>query len=112
MRELTPAEENIYFMLSTIKVETDFTNGNTFFCVMNNRYSQDMRDKAIAHFRRMFGYTSSWAKIVYPDYTVADGFSYFEIHPITPDQLRKEAAIMLEQADLIENNKEQPSLSH
>jgi hypothetical protein len=88
-------------MTSKITIEVDFSTGNPYIRVINDRQSDDVRDKLISFFREKLGHTSSWCQVRFDD-TAVSGRVLFEIHPIPPSALSEQSKIMTEQARLHE----------
>jgi hypothetical protein len=97
-------------MKSRITIEVDFDNGQPYIKVINDKTSDDVRDKLISFFQERLGYTSSWCKIVYPGYA-SSGPTQFRIEPIRPHQLKGELEAMSEQVRLLEQFPATPELS-
>lgn len=89
-------------MKSRITIEVDFENGNEPIIQIVSRHSDDVRDNLIKAFYQKLG-GSSWCRIVFgshmtdPDQPDRD-IKRIKISPIPSSDLRKESAIMLEQA--------------
>lgn len=88
-------------MKSRITIEVDFDNGNEPVIQIVSRHSDDIRDNLIRAFYQKLG-GSSWCKIIFkqdeqdPDQLDRSVKRIF-ITPITQEQLKEEAGIMLEQ---------------
>ena len=88
-------------MKSRITIEVDFDNGNPYLKVINDQFSDDVRDKLVTHFRQKLGHTSSWCSVRFNDHLLnQDDKVYFEIHPIPPHELEHHVKVMAEQARL------------
>ena len=84
-------------MKSRITIEVDFENNNQpMIRVIQDRSSDDVRDKLLKDFAEKLGYASSWLKVKFPAYG-PDTALIYTIHPITPEQMEEEAKIMSEQ---------------
>jgi len=84
-------------MTSRITIEVDFENNNQpMIRVIQDRSSDDVRDKLLKYFAEKLGYASTWLKVKFPQYGPENALIY-TIHPITPEQLEEEAKIMMEQ---------------
>ncbi len=95
-------------MKSRITIEVDFDNGQPYMKILEDRESDDVRDKLITFFRQRLGHTSSWCKVVPSGYNG----NIWEIRPITPDELKQHAEVMAEQARLNEAVQETSSVTH
>lgn len=98
-------------MKSRITIEMDFSNASPYFRVLHDRKSDDVRDKLITQFTHLFEHTSSWCRVKF-DGTGLNGTPLFEIHPITPSQLKQELQIILEQVALLDKLPEHLALTH
>jgi len=94
-------------MRSRITIEINFDNGQPYIKVLEDRDSDDVRDKLVTFFRQKLGHTSSWMRCQPSGYNG----NIFEIHPITPMELKDESVIMAEQARLIEESIQQQPLT-
>lgn len=97
-------------MKSKITIEVDFNNGNPYIRVINDKLSDDVRDKLISHFREKLGHISSWCKVSFEDSSESN--SYFRIDPIAPSQLVEESGIMIAQAELLDKHPVQSQTIH
>lgn len=104
-------------MKSKITIEVDFGKAIPFIQVHNEHISPDLRDKSVSAFFERLGHTSSWAKLIcessggfIAEYG-GSNYTNWSIYPITPQQLREEAQIMLAQADLLDKQPVVPSMS-
>lgn len=86
-------------MLSRITVEIDYTNnGRPYFRIIENATSDDLRDKAFTQFRRTFMHQSQWCNVDFGQVQM-DGTIQWNVHPIAPEELEKEAQHMLKAAE-------------
>ena len=99
-------------MKSRITIEVDFDNGKPYIKVAEDFSSDDVRDKLITFFRQQLGHTSSWCKIEFHPYHEKAEQNKWIIRPITPDELKEQAAIMTEQIRLIQDWPIQNQVSH
>jgi len=95
-------------MKSKITIEVNFDDGQPYIRVIEDRESDDVRDKLIKFFRQRLGSTSSWCSVKFPQYNE----NVWEIHPIRPDMLPEQAAIINDQAALNQKFEEKQALSH
>lgn len=80
-------------MLSRITIELDFATGKPYIRVINNKQSDDVKDKIISFFREQFGHSSSWCRVKFDDTAVSGNF-LLEIHPIPPNELATEVELI------------------
>lgn len=94
-------------MTSRITIEVDFENNNQpMIRIIEDRASDDVRDKLLGAFRQKIGYDGSWLKIKFiNDLMLDDGKRRYNIYPIAPEELEAESVAMAEQAKLISGNK-------
>lgn len=89
-------------MLSKVTVEIDYNNqGRPYFRVMENATSDDLKDKAVTQFRRVFNFKSLWCKVDFGQVQM-DGTIQWNIHPIPPEELAPHASAM-QSIDLVTN---------
>jgi hypothetical protein len=93
-------------MKSRITIEVDFENGNQPTIQIVSKSSDDVRDRLIQSFYQKLGGCSSWCKIQFiqdvMDEDPERAFKRIYITPITEQELKKEADVMLEQYRLNE----------
>lgn len=100
-------------MKSKITIELDFDKNIPYIRFLTNKVSDDVRDKIAKYFFEKLGHTSSWCKIEWPSLTgFQEDENIMHIYPVTPQELREQAEIMLSQAKLIEKHLQQASISH
>lgn len=88
-------------MKSRITIEVDFEDGNQPTIQILSKNSDDVRDNLIKSFYQKLG-SSSWCKIIFKQHHFdpvepEHDFKRIFISPITEQDLKKEAEIMLEQ---------------
>ena len=80
-------------MKSKITIEIDFDKNNCpFIQVINDRTTDDVRDKLVTAFLQSFGGTSEWCRVDFK--ATSDLTSVLNIYPITPDNLEKESELI------------------
>lgn len=102
-------------MKSRITIEVDFDTAKPYIKVVNDKQSDDVRDKLITHFRQMLGHTSSWCRVRFDDTGISTNYNgsiLFTIEPITPLDLKSESEMMTEQVRLNIEHKQTASISH
>jgi len=96
------ARYKTYNMKSRITIEVDFNNNNLPVIQILKADSDDVRDKLVSYFTEQLG-GSSWCQIKWvnnhKDKDDKD-INIIHISPITPNQLKDQSKIMLEQFEL------------
>jgi hypothetical protein len=95
-------------MKSRITIEVDFDNGNEPYLQILRADSDDVRDRLVSYFTQQFGGSSSWCRIrwvgdalrIDPD--DKSNYTRIQITPVKPAELKEQAKIMMEQAELDE----------
>ena len=95
-------------MTGKITIEIDFDTALPYIKVVNDRQSDDVRDKLINQFRQKLGHSSNWCRVRFDD-SVVSGQVMFTIEPITPSQLGFEAAEINKMVDKLQNQPPSPS---
>jgi hypothetical protein len=98
-------------MQGRIVIEYDFDKKVPHINFMAPKDSSDLRDRMMKHFLEKLGHSSSWCKIKFTNWGGSDN-TVCLIRAISPEELREEAKIMLEQAELMEQYPKQDSVSH
>jgi hypothetical protein len=104
-------------MKSRITIEVDFDNNNQPILQILQTSSDDVRDKLLSAFCQQFG-GSSWCNIKWvftPPVNIMDDthlFNRIHITPIKPEDLKKQAEIMLEQSNVNEDFMKTGTLSY
>lgn len=93
-------------MTSKITIEIDFDTACPYIRVMNDRMSDDVRDKLITHFRHKLGHSSSWCRVIFDDAGL-NGVPYFMIQPIPPHLLSEELRLMRDTVEYMDKNPQQ-----
>jgi hypothetical protein len=91
-------------MRSKLTIEVDFDNGKPYICVVMDRQSTDVRDKAIVAFRNklgQLGINSEWCRVRFDDHAIS-GNQMFTIEPIQPHEMKDELELMKSALDRIE----------
>lgn len=85
-------------MKSRITIEVNFEENNLpIIQVLNNRSSDDVRDKLITSFLQSLQHTSRWCKIIYMGNASIDEkepIYRWHIVPVTPQQIPEEISLM------------------
>lgn len=81
-------------MKSRITVEIDYAfTGKPYLRIMEDATSDDLRDKAITEFRRVFAHQSQWCLVDFGQVQI-DGTIQWNIRPLPPAELEQEAQAM------------------
>lgn len=76
-------------MKSRITIEVDFDNGQPYIKILEQKNSDDVRDKLITFFRQRLGGESSWCYIGFYGDEHSDGITKWTIHPVMPDKIQE-----------------------
>lgn len=84
-------------MKSRITIEVDYDNDRKPAIRILQFKSDDVRDNLIQDFLQQLGHSSNWLKILFSSYPLTEnGGQRITIRPISPEQLKEEAEIMLD----------------